>query len=93
MPAAEVAARVPALVKACASKYVLELVRRAYPGLTVAHVPAPPAGLAPRPGVTYFELTLAGPCAQALRDTREFGVYVPDGVPDAHLELAVLVPS
>ena len=93
LPAAEVAARVPALVKACAGKYVLELVRRAYPGLAVDHVPAPPAGLAPRPGVTYFELALAGPCAQGLQDTREFGVYVPDGLPDARLELAVLVPT
>lgn len=93
LPAAEVAGRVPALVKACASKYVLELVRRAYPGLGVEHVPAPPAGLAPRPGVTYFELALAGPCAQGLQDTREFGVYVPDGLPDAQLELAILVPS
>ena len=72
---------------------MLELVRRAYPGLGVQHVPAPPAGLAPRPGVTYFELTLAGPCSQGLQDTREFGVYVPDGLPDARLELAVLVPS
>ena len=51
------------------------------------------ARLAPRPGVTYFELALAGPCAQGLQDTRELGVYVPDGVPDARLELAVLVPS
>jgi type VI secretion system protein ImpJ len=93
LPAAEIAARVPALAKACASKYVLELVRRAYPGLGVEHVPSPPAGLAPRPGVTYFELTLAGPCAQGLQDTREFGVYVPDNLPDARLELAVLVPS
>ena len=84
-------ARVPALAKACASKYVLELVRRAYPGLAVEHVPAPPAGIAPRPGVTYFELALAGPCAQGLQDTREFGVYVPDGIPGAALELAVLV--
>jgi type VI secretion system protein ImpJ len=93
LPAAEVAARVPALVKACAGKYVLELVRRAYPGLAVEHVPAPPAGLAPRPGVVYFELALAGPCAQGLQETREVGVYVPDGVPGAALELAVLVPG
>ena len=93
LPAAEVAARVPQLVKACASKYVLELVRRAYPGLALQHTPAPPPGLAPRPGITYFELTLAGPCGQGLQDSREFGVYVPDGLPDAALEVAVLVPS
>ena len=93
LPAAEVAARVPALLKACAARYVLELVRRAYPGMTLDHVPAPPSGLAPRPGTTYFEIARAGPCAQGLLDTRDFGVYVPDGLPDAALELAVLVPS
>jgi type VI secretion system protein ImpJ len=93
IPAAEVAARVPALVKACATRYVLELVRRAYPGMRVDHLPAPPSGLAPRPGVTYFELTREGPCAQGLLDTQDFGVYVPDGLPDAALELAVLIPG
>ena len=93
LPAAEVAARVPALLKACAARYVLELVRRAYPGMTLDHVPAPPGGLAPRPGTTYFEIVRAGPCAQGLLDTRDFGVYVPDGLPDAALELAVLVPG
>ena len=93
LPPTEVAVRVPQLAKVCASKYVLELVRRAYPGLPVQHTPAPPPGLAPRPGVTYFELTLAGPCGQGLHDTHEIGVYVPDGLPDAVLELAVLAPS
>ncbi len=90
---AEVAVRVPQLAKVCASKYVLELVRRAYPGLALQHTPAPPPGLAPRPGVTYFELTLAGPCGQGLTDTREIGAYVPDGLPQAVLELAVLAPG
>jgi type VI secretion system protein ImpJ len=89
--AAETAARVPVLVKACASKFVLELVRRAFPGLPLEHLPAPPPALAPRADRTYFAITLAGPCAQALQDGREFGVYVPDGIPDASLELAVLV--
>jgi type VI secretion system protein ImpJ len=89
----DVAARVPTLVKACATRYVLELVRRAYPGMPVEHVPAPPSGLAPRPGVTYFELRREGPCGQGLLDTREFGVYVPDGLPEAALELAVLTPG
>lgn len=93
IPPNEIATRVPQLVKACASKYVLELVRRAYPGLAMQHVPVPPPGLAPRANVTYFELVLAGPCGQGLQDSREFGVYVPDGLPQAVLELAVLVPG
>lgn len=90
---AETLARVPQLTKVCASKFVLELVRRAYPGLTIEHVPSPPPGLAPRADLAYFELTLAGPCAQGLTDTREIGVYVPAGLPDPYFELAVLVPG
>ena len=67
--------------------------RRAYPGLPLEHIPAPPPTLAPRPDRTYFAKTLAGPCAQALTDSREFGVYVPDGIPDATLELVVQVAN
>ena len=90
---AETATRVPVLAKACASKFVMELVRRAYPGLPLEHLPAPPPTLAPRPDRTYFAITLTGPCAQALRDSHEFGVYVPDGIPDATLELVVQVAT
>lgn len=86
-------ALVPQLTKVCATKFVLELVRRAYHGLPMEHVPSPPAALAPRPEFAYFELTLDGPCAKALRDTRELGVYVPNGLPDIELFAAVLVPE
>jgi len=54
-------------------------------------VPAPPAGLAPRNELTYFEIFRAGPCDTALTATREIGVYLPDSFDDAVLELAVLV--
>ena len=83
----------PQLLKVCAQKFVLELVRRAYRGLEIEHLPSPPPGLAPRAGLAYFEIAMAGPCAQGLRDTREVGVYVPDAFPDAVLEIAVLVPT
>lgn len=86
-------ALVPQLTKVCATKFVLELVRRAYHGLAIEHVPAPPPAIAPRPEYAYFELTLDGPCAKALRDTREIGVYVPAGLPDIEMHVAVLVPE
>lgn len=87
----ETRARAPQLLKVCAARYVVELVRRAYPGLEMEHIPAPPAGLAPRAELTYFELTIAGPCGKGLKETREIGVYVPEGLPDIALEVAVLV--
>jgi type VI secretion system protein ImpJ len=83
-------ANAPRLLKVCASMYVLELVRRSWYGLTIEHVPAPPAGIAPRRDLAYFELTMDGPCADGLRKTKQVGVYVPDEIPDASFELAVL---
>ncbi len=89
---ADLVDRVQRLTKTCASKFVLELVRRAYNGLVTEHLPSPPAGIAPKPDLAYFELTMDGPCAVSLAEFREIGVYVPDALPDAYLELAVLVP-
>lgn len=91
--AAELIDRVQRLTKTCASKFVLELVRRAFNGLPTEHVPSPPAGLAPKPDLTYFELAMTGPCAISLSDAREVGVYVPDALPGAYLEVAILVPQ
>jgi len=82
---------VPQLAKVCARKFVLELARRAVPGFALEHVPAPPAGLAPRAELAYFEIRRDGPCDKALDAARELGVYLPDTFGDAHVELAVLV--
>ncbi len=84
---------VPQLTKVCATKFVLELVKRAFHGLALDHVPSPPPAIAPRPDFAYFELTLDGPCAKALRDTKEIGVYVPAALPDIELHVAVMVPE
>ena len=89
---AELIDRVQRLTKTCASKFVLELVRRAFNGLATEHIPSPPSGLAPKPDLTYFELTMAGPCGVSIQESREVGVYVPEALPGAYLELAVLLP-
>lgn len=79
------------LVKICASKFVLALVQRAVNGLPLEHVPTPPAALAPRHELTYFELTLDGPCALSLRESKEIGVYLPDAIPSPYVEAIVLI--
>jgi type VI secretion system protein ImpJ len=83
----------PQLSKVCARRFVLELTRRAVPGFVLEHVPSPPAGLAPRGELAYFEIKRAGPCDTALTTTREIGVYVPDSFGETVLDLAVLVPG
>ena len=83
----------PQVVKVCSAKFTPELVRRAYPGLTLTHVPSPPAAIAPRVDRQYFAIALAGPCWESLRDTGAVGIYVPDTIPEAELDLRVLIDS
>jgi len=92
--AAEVIAQVPRLVKICASRHVLELVKRAYPGLALEYTPVPPAAISPRAGNHYFTISTLGPCWAEITKTGEIGVYVPESIPNAELEvLAVLGPD
>ncbi|MEP6692863.1 MAG: type VI secretion system baseplate subunit TssK [Gemmatimonadaceae bacterium] len=86
-------ANVPRLVKFCSAKFTPELVRRAFPGLTLAHLPVPPASIAPKLGTQYFAVSTAGPCWDTLVQTHEVGVYVPDAFPDAELDLVILVDA
>lgn len=86
----ELAARVPQLAKVCSAKFTLELVRRAFPGLRVEHIQFPPASIAPRSDTQYFALDRAGPCWDTLNSTHEIGVYLPDAIPGAEVELVIV---
>ncbi len=88
---ADVIARVPRLVKICSAKYIVRLVKSAYPGLGIEHVPSPPAELAPRINTTYFRVRPVDPCWPAITDTAEVGLYVPAAIPDAEVELVVVL--
>lgn len=90
---ADLVDRVQRLTKSCASVYVLELVNRAWNGLPTEHIPIPPSAIAPKLDLTYFEFTMTGGCAASLAKTQELGVYVPEAIPGAYLEVAILVPE
>lgn len=87
----EVAERVPRLVKVCSAKFIARLVKEAHPGLPLEYVPTPPGALAPRFDTQYFAIKLGGPCWTSIHDTHELGVYVPSAIPDAQLDLCVLL--
>jgi type VI secretion system protein ImpJ len=89
----EVIARVPALTKVCSQRFVLELVKRAFPGLRLDHLPYPPASISPKPDTVYFAIERSGPCWDTIVSTQEVGVYVPDAVPGAQLELAIVIDA
>ncbi|HEY9227964.1 MAG TPA: type VI secretion system baseplate subunit TssK, partial [Gemmatimonadaceae bacterium] len=87
----DLVARVPALTKVCSKKFVGELVRRAYPGLRLDHMPFPPAQISPRSDTQYFAIERAGPCWDTIVSTQEVGVFAPDAIPDAQFELAIVI--
>jgi type VI secretion system protein ImpJ len=88
------AARVPQLMKVCASVWLPELVRRAFPGMPLTHLPLPPAGITPRSDMQYFLVAQTGACWNEMKKTpSEIGAYVPDTIPDAELELTVLLDA
>src|SRR6185503_8101466 len=87
----EVVARVPALVKVCSAMYVLELVKRAYPGLRLDHLPFPPAQISPRSDTQYFAIERTGACWNTIVSSKEMGVYVPDAIPEVQLDLSIVI--
>ena len=90
-PAAEVIARAPRLIKICSTKFIARLVKEAYAGLSIEHVPSPPPDISPRLGMHYFAVRPAEPCWKAIVDTREVGLYVPAALPGAELELKIVL--
>jgi len=68
-------------------------VKRAYPGLPLEYVQTPPAAISPRVDAQYFSISKAGPCWDTLVQTQEIGVYVPDALSGAEVQVLVLLES
>jgi len=93
MGVADLLTRVPKVVKLCSAKHIVRLVRDAYPGLGLTHVPNPPREIPARPGAQYFGVERSGPCWTSLVETGEIGVYAPDAIPDVELEVVIVLES
>lgn len=90
-PAGDLVARAGRLVKLCSAKFIARLVKEAYPGLGLDHVPVPPAELSPQIGTHYFSVRRTEPCWRSIADTGAIGLYVPDSIPQPELELRVVL--
>lgn len=90
-PAGDLIARTSRLVKLCSAKFIARLVKEAYPGLGLDHVPVPPPDLSPRIGTQYFAIRRTEPCWRSIADTGAVGLYVPDSIPQPQLELKVVL--
>jgi type VI secretion system protein ImpJ len=89
----DVTSGVPRLVKLCSAEDIVKLVKRALPGPRLDPVAVPPSAVSPRLGAHYFRIDRSGPAWEVIAKRRTLGAYVPDGIPDADLELAIVVGS
>lgn len=83
--------QVPLLVKVCSSKFVHELVKRALPGLTLTHLPVPPAAVRAEADMHYFSIETSGPCWEHILQTRSVGIYIPGEISHPVFEVIVVV--
>ena len=88
---ADLIARVPQLAKVCSARFVVELVKRALPGLALKHLAVPPAEVAVKVESQYFAINRTGPCWENIMQTRKAGVYVPGEIPSPEMNLIVLL--
>lgn len=88
---ADLIANVPKLTKICSARFVVELIKRALPGLVLKHLPVPPVQIAARVESQYFSIQRGGPCWEHIVQTRQVGIYVPAEIPQPQLGLIVLM--
>jgi type VI secretion system protein ImpJ len=90
---ADLIERVPRLAKVCSRDFIVKLVQRALGGLTLQHMPLPPAAVSPRLETQYFMVNKSGPCWDNIVMTRKVGIYVPGEIPQPAIELLVVLES
>lgn len=89
----ELAHRVSQFVKVCSRKWLQVMVDRALPGVLLEQLTSPPPSVRPRSDTVYFALTQGGECWASIRKHRDLGVYVPDAIPGAEVELLVVLET
>lgn len=88
---ADLIANVPRLTKVCSARFVIELIKRALPGLTLNYLSVAPPQIAARVESQYFSIHRAGPCWEHIVQTRQVGVYVPAEIPNPEASLIVIL--
>ena len=90
---ADIAAKVPQLVKLCSANHLEHLVRHALPGVPLAHVQTPPSVIPVKLSYQYFSLSQSGVAWEAIQRARNLAAYVPAELPNPQLELIIVLPQ
>ncbi len=91
--AADLIQRVPQNLKVASVDGLDRLIRRSLPGLVLQHAPEPPAALPIKLNHQYFHVERSGAEWEAVLRSRKLGVFVSSDLPDAHLELLIVLPE
>jgi type VI secretion system protein ImpJ len=89
----ELAKKAPQLVKIGSGDRIDGLIKQALQGLQLTHVERPPSTLPVRLDYSYFQLSRSGAEWDAISLARNIAVYVPSELPNALLELIVILPT
>jgi type VI secretion system protein ImpJ len=90
---ADLISKAPQLVKVCSANHIEHLVKHALPGVQLTHVPAPPSSIPVKLTHQYFSLNQTGLSWEAIGRARNVAAYVPGDLPNAQLELIILLPQ
>jgi type VI secretion system protein ImpJ len=89
----ELIRRVPQLLKVSSADRLELLIRRALPGVALAHTANPPSAIPIKLDYQYFALDRSGEDWDAIRLSRHLAVYAPADLPDPELELVIMLPG
>ena len=84
---------VPTLAKICSAEGVVKLVQRALQGLTLAHLPHPPAAVAAQADMQYFTIERSGPCWEHILSTGQVGIYLPGELGHPVFEVTIIMEN
>lgn len=91
--AADLIARVPSMVTISSADSIDYLVQRAVPGISLMHVPVPPAAIPVKLNYQYFSLNPGGESWEAIGRARNLAAWVPSDFPNPEMELIILLPE
>jgi type VI secretion system protein ImpJ len=93
MPEGDLIRKSPQLIKVCSANHVEHLTKQAMPGMTLTHLPSPPAAIPMKLNFQYFSLSQSGVAWEAVQRARNLAAYVPADFPNPELELIILLPQ
>jgi type VI secretion system protein ImpJ len=89
----ELIQKAPKAVKVCSLSHIDQLLRLALPGVTLTHVPRPPAALPVKLQYEYFSFTQSGPPWEAIVRAHNVAAWLPGELQNPQLEVVVLLPE